>query len=188
MFEFLRSLGRFSSAYRFTKASRQPRSFRPQLEDLEGRQLLSGTSLISAISYNSFDPIADTIKTHHALFAIDRATEQVVEYVDQTRYALGGPKVTDVSASIDQSFSIFGQQPEVVALDTNHLLWRWASSTGWLQLGGPVQFDQISATRDGQVYATYVSGPFSGGVYSSYGVDLIDATGKAYDLGNPGAI
>jgi hypothetical protein len=177
MFKFLKSLRGFSSAARPTKPGRRPRSFRPQLEDLEGRQLLSGTSLISAISYNSYNPITNTVQNHHALFAIDRTKQQVVEYVDQTRYALGGPKVTDVSASIDQSFSIFGHRPEVFALNTSGLLWRWAPSTGWLQLGGPTQFAEISATRDGQVYAdTYL-------IHNTTSVDLIDATGKTYYLG-----
>jgi hypothetical protein len=117
----------------------------------------------------------------HDFFAIDQATGQVVDFQTSsgsspTRVALGGPShVQFVSASVDPNTGY----AEVFA-ETNDLkLWRCDSHGHWTQLsdGGPSsEYGDISATRDGQVFAVHLNDQH---------VQLFHANGTETDLGNP---
>jgi hypothetical protein len=118
----------------------------------------------------------------HDLFAISQATHQVIDFRTdslggRTRTALGGPQVTDVSASVDPNTGF----AEVFARGTDRSLWRCDSSGKWTELapGWTVNgygYGYISATRDGQVYAVDLSDQY---------VQFFHADGSVSNLGNP---
>jgi hypothetical protein len=137
MFRFLTALAKPSRSNR--TPARRPGAAQPTVERLEDRQLLSTTSAI-------YEPNVEF--PSHDLYAIDAQSHQVVLYQaydfgGSREGALGGPQVTDVSASRGA-----GVGPEVFALATDHAV--WVCTGAWHSLGGWAS--EISATRDGRVY------------------------------------
>jgi hypothetical protein len=151
----------------FSRSARiQPKRFgrfRPAVEQLEGRELMSATT--SAVSWGP--PQAP----YSAMFAIDSSTHHVVEYWDTNNQAnrsdlsfWGGPaQASAVSAGLD------GQgNPEVYVLGSDHSVWSCHSGAwfpAWSQLASPGWATQISGTRDGYVFAV---GP-GGNVFENAG-------------------
>jgi hypothetical protein len=123
----------------------------PQLEQLDERLVPSTAS--SAIS---FQVNGDWFNfTEHDWYTIDQTTSQVVEFTSTHRDDLSGPKnVFAVSASLDPKTGY--QTSEVFALaslnpeDRYGPLWL-RDRNGWHDIGG--SYTNISATRDGHVYA-----------------------------------
>jgi hypothetical protein len=117
----------------------------------------------------------------HDFYAIDQASGQVVDFetstgASPTRLALGGPgNVRAVSASVDPNTGY----AEVFAETEDLKLWRSDSLGHWTQLtdgGRSSVYGDISATRDGQVYAVHLNDQH---------VQLFHANGSETDLGNP---
>jgi hypothetical protein len=144
---------------------------------LEDRLVPSGTGGGSAISiyHPGFIPF-----TERDWYTIDQATQQVVEFQGTTRHNLGGPgPICSVSASVDPHTGF----AEVFALQNNAPnspqgegpLWLCDSSGNWHPFGG--DYEQISATRDGHVYAITDLGA----------VQYLDSNGQVTDLGAPAA-
>jgi hypothetical protein len=121
---------------------------RPQLEELEGRRLLSATAAITSPNGVQSD-----------FYAIDAKTRQVVDYhtvLDPAlgawfveRIPLGGPQhVTDVAAGFLSYTNV--NKPEVFALTAGHELWAYLPTPGgdhyWVSLG--TGFTAASATDD----------------------------------------
>jgi hypothetical protein len=144
-----------------------------------------GGRLVQTSTHNFFLSITLPLRWYtwqtHDLFAIDQASGQVVDFQTNslggsTRQALGGPgNVQFVSASVDPSTGF----AEVFAETSNLTLWRCDSHGHWTQLsdGKPSSvYGDISATRDGQVYAVHLNDQH---------VELVHANGSVTDLGNP---
>jgi hypothetical protein len=173
MQRFLNWLRRLSHT---PSTSARPRPIRPRLEHLEDRMVPSATSAISTWHGGGWFRWQT-----HDLYAIDATTKQVVDFQTSTfggstRTALGGPtNVRAVSASIDPSTGY----AEVFAENWDFALWRYDSHGVWTKLtdgaAGSVYGD-ISATRDGQVYAV--------NLHNQY-VELFHANGTWVNLGNP---
>jgi hypothetical protein len=117
----------------------------------------------------------------HDLYGIDPVSGQVVDFQTNsfggsTRTALGGPgNVRAVSASIDPNTGY----AEVFAETWNLTLWRCDSHGTWTRLTDGVAssvYGDITATRDGQVYAV--------NLHNQY-VELFHANGSVTNLGNP---
>jgi hypothetical protein len=142
-----------------------------ELERLDDRLVPSATSAISIGSAWFLPPARD-------LYAIEQSTQQVLKFetsfFGHWEQALGGPRVLEVSASIDPHTG----WSEVFALsqDSGHSgsLWLCDSGGQWHDLGG--SYKHISATRDGQVYAVAADGSH---------VLLFNQNGQATDLGAP---
>jgi hypothetical protein len=156
--------------------ARGPQSVRPRVEQLEDRLVPSATSAITT-SHGSLWFRWQT----HDLYGIDQASHQVVDFQTNsfggsTRTALGGPgNVRAVSASIDPSTGY----AQVFAETWNWTLWRCDSHGTWTQLSDGAAssvYGDISATRDGQVYAV--------NLHNQY-VELFHTNGSATNLGNP---
>jgi hypothetical protein len=149
-------------------ATRSPRRApRPGLERLDDR-LVPSVTATSAV----------TTGTTHSLFAIDQTTHQVTGFATVSGYnaiagrvALGGPQVSQVSASVDPKTGL----AEVYALGTDRSLWRMDSNAVWHSLGG--SYKRISATRDGQCFAVTSDGS---------DVRLFNQADQPIDLGAPG--
>jgi hypothetical protein len=161
---------------RKARPARRPMTARLEVGALEDRRLMSVvTNPISAITTHPSSGV-----TNHDLYAIDANTHTVVDYHNGTQnnqiklYAPSG--VTSVSAGIDPQGN-----PEVFALAGpsygNQSLWRYDGS--WQQLS-TMRFAEISATRDGQVYATLDTMS-----YPNSDVELFNANGGRTDLGTP---
>jgi hypothetical protein len=118
-----------------------------QLEQLGDRLVPSTLGLSSAIHINH------PTFVERDWYSIDQFTHQVVEVQGVTRKTLGGPKVFEVSASVDPNTG-FG---EVYALSNSGTLWRCDSAGNWWNtfVGA---YKGISATRDGGVYAVTLDG------------------------------
>jgi hypothetical protein len=178
------------SLFRKLKPSNKPTARRArarlECEALEERQLLSSSPALSAITTNHsyYNPYSHSLYrwTDHDLFAIDANTQTVVDYKNGTRIDLSqnGPQgVLAVSAGVDAN-----GWAEVFAIDSmnsGRRLWRYDG--GW-QLLSTAPYSEISATRDGQVYAGHNSSIWTGTIND---VQLFDANGVAHDLGNPGS-
>jgi hypothetical protein len=129
--------------------------FRPQLEQLDDRVLLSLSSAIS---------ILHTVSSHNQLYhwrerdwyTVDQATTQVVKFQDTSRQNLGGPNnVVAVSASIDPKTG-FAELFAVATDDQTNLpyLWLCDSHGAWTRLSPSNvsgTYVYISASRDGHV-------------------------------------
>src|SRR5205807_1039882 len=147
-----------------------PRRFRPQLEQLDERLVPSTLSSAISFQYNggwvSF--------TERDWYTVDQANGQVVEFAGTNRYNLAGPKnVFAVSASIDPNSGL----SEVFALAAPYAngnygpLWLH-DANGWHYFGG--SYVDISATRDGHVYAVSLFGS---------SISYVDSYGISTDLG-----
>jgi hypothetical protein len=159
-----------------SRTTGRPSAVRPRLEQLEDRLVPSATS---AITTNHV-----LLKFHwqtHDLYGIDPASTQVVDFEtdssgNSSRTVLGGPtNVRAVSASIDPSTGF----AEVFAETWNWTLWRYDSLGTWTKLSDGVassMYGDISATRDGQVYAV--------NLHNQY-VEMFHANGSVTNLGNP---
>ncbi len=172
----MKRLLKWLSRPRRARASRPARSARLELECLDQRLVPSATSAITT--------------THgwgwfywqtHDLYAINQSSGQVVDFQTSslggsTSQALGGPtNVRAVSASIDPSTGY----AEVFAETWGLALWRCDSQGHWALLGsgtGSSRYGDISATRDGQLFAVNVSDQH---------VDFFHANGSVTNLGNP---
>jgi hypothetical protein len=136
------------------------------LERLDDR-LVPSITATSAVTFGDF----------HNLFAIDQTTHQVINFLTVSGLnwsesgPLGGPQVSQVSASIDPKTGL----GEVYALGLDHTLWRWDSTGVWHPLGG--SYKEISATRDGQCFAVTSDGS---------DVRLFNQADQPTDLGAPG--
>jgi hypothetical protein len=168
MTRFLKWFGRTENT-RPASATRHP-VFRPQLEQLDERLLLSMSSAIT---------IPHGWGTEYDWYAVDNSSRQVVMFSNTNRYNLGGPgNIGGVSASIDPR-SGYG---EVFALSVYNsrqfnfdaTLWLCDSSGNWHNFGG--DYTGISATRDGHVYAVTADGA---------SVWYLDSYGNGTDLGAP---
>jgi hypothetical protein len=167
----------FRSALRTNSTAGRRRPVRLRVEQLEDRLVPSATSAITT-SHSSWIFYWQT----HDLYGIDPATKQVVDFQTNslfpgsTRTALGGPSnVRAVSASMDPGTGY----AEVFAETWNFTLWRCDSHGTWTQLSDGAAssiYGDISATRDGQVYAV--------NLHDQY-VELFHANGSVTDLGNP---
>ena len=158
------------------KTTGRQQSLRPRLEQLEDRLVASATSAITTshgIGWFRWQT--------HDLYGIDQVSHQVVDFQTNSlggssRTALGGPaNVRAVSASIDPSTGY----AEVFAETWNFTLWRYDSHGAWTQLSDGAAssfYGDISATRDGQVYAV--------NLHNQY-VELFHANGSVTNLGNP---
>src|SRR5262249_22228755 len=151
-----RFLDWFRSAFRNHGNAARPRPVRLQFEQLEDRMTPSATSAITT----SHGPAWFPWQTHD-LYGIDPVSKQVVDFQTSTfggstRTALGGPSnVRAVSASVDPNTGY----AEVFAETWNLTLWRCDSHGTWTQLSDGAAsslYGDISATRDGQVYAVNV--------------------------------
>src|SRR6266851_5364551 len=154
-------------------SANRPRSFRPQLEQLESR--LVPSTLSSAISIQH--PSGGLSWTERDWYATDlntgigTRTGQVVQFRGASRRNLGGPNdVSEVSASVDPNTG----SAEVFVLDGKLSLWLCDSSGTWHSFGG--WYCGIAATRDGHVYAE--SDADSHMYY-------LDSKGASTDLGAP---
>jgi hypothetical protein len=154
----------------------QPHSVRPQLEQLEDRLVPSATSALTT----SHGAGWFRWRTHD-LYGIDPVSKQVVDFETNSfggssRTPLGGPgNVRAVSPSVDPSTG----SAEVFAETSDFTLWRYDSHGTWTQLNDGVstsRYGDISATRDGQVYAV--------NLHNQY-VELFHANGTVSNLGNP---
>jgi hypothetical protein len=171
-----------------TSSAHRPRSFRPQVEQLDERLVPSNLGLSSAVSTQHSGALFGhpVSWTEQDVYTIDGNTGQVVEYRTNVlfagthyQYNLGGPSnVFAVSATIDPQNS----DAEVFALSLSSYqgtipvgnLWLCDPSGTWHELGG--LFTGISATHDGHVY----------GVSSGNGdVWYADANNNGTDLGSP---
>jgi hypothetical protein len=166
----------FRRTFAASSVPARPHRVRLGLETLEDRLVPSATSAISA-----WHGAGWFMWQTHDLYGIDPATKQVVDFQTSTfggssRTALGGPtNVQAVSASIDPNTGY----AEVFAETWNWTLWRCDSHGKWTQLsdGAPSSvYGNISATRDGQVYAV--------NLHNQY-VELFHANGTYINLGNP---
>jgi hypothetical protein len=151
-------------------------SARLQVEQLEDRQVPTATSAITTLHGSGY-----LRWQTHDLYAIDPVSHQVVDFQTNTfggnaHTALGGPtNVRAVSASIDPS----NGYAEVFAETWNWTLWRCDSHGAWTQLSDGVAssvYGDISATRDGQIYAV--------NLHNQY-VELFHTNGSVTNLGNP---
>jgi hypothetical protein len=158
------------------KTARRPLSVRPRLEQLEDRLVPSATSAITTLHGTGWFRWQT-----HDLYGIDPASHQVVDFQTNSfggnyRTALGGPgNVRAVSASVDPNTGY----AEVFAETGDWKLWRCDSHGTWTQLSDGAAssyYGDISATRDGQVYAVEL--------HSQY-VELFHANGSFINLGNP---
>jgi hypothetical protein len=149
----------------------RPRTFRPQLEQLDDR--LVPSTLSSAISFRVYGDWYSF--TERDWYTVDRSTSQVVEFAGTNRYNLAGPKnVFAVSASIDPNSGF----SEVFALTSTYgsnygPLWLH-DANGWHYFGG--NYVDISANRDGHVYAVELF---------ATNVRYLDSNGSGTDLGAP---
>jgi hypothetical protein len=166
----------FRRSSRPKTSARRALAVRPQLEQLEDRLTPSATSAIT-----SSHVLGRFYWQTHDLYGIDPVSTQVVDFETSTfggssRTALGGPgNVRAVSASIDPSTGY----AEVFAETWDFILWRYDSHGTWTQLSDGVstsRYGDISATRDGQVYAV--------NLHNQY-VELFHANGSVSNLGNP---
>jgi hypothetical protein len=171
-----RFLDWFRSAFRNHTTAARPRRVRLQLDQLEDRMTPSATSAITTNHGPAWFPWQT-----HDLYGIDPVSKQVVDFQTNsfggsTRTALGGPgNVRAVSASVDPNTGY----AEVFAETWNLTLWRCDSHGTWTQLSDGAAsslYGDISATRDGQVYAV--------NVHNQY-VELFHANGSVTNLGNP---
>jgi hypothetical protein len=170
-----RFLNWLRGAFQTNTSAGRPRAVRPQLEQLDDRLVPSATT--SAITTFGWPgPV-------HNLFAIDQATGHVIDFTTSSwgssRRDFGG-WASAVSASVDPTTGL----PEVFALGGGGSLWRidyWGNPT-YLGGGGAWwnAYTEISATRDGQVYA------FKG--WPSMEVDLFHADGSRANLGSPDGV
>jgi hypothetical protein len=124
------------------RPARAARCCRLQVEALEDR-LVPSSTWSSAIS------IPHPYGTERDWYSVDQNTFQVVEFQGTTRRNLYGPtNVFEVSASIDPLTG----HGEVFALSGLGTLWRCDSNGNWFSYPG--QYNDISATRNGHVYAS----------------------------------
>jgi hypothetical protein len=163
--QFIQGLRRPSASGRQTQRPR-PLPRRLVLENLEDRLVPSTSSAIS---------IQQDSGTERDWFTVDRTSNQVVEFQGTTRYDLAGP--TGVVA-VSASYNPINGHGEVFALafdpvsGQQHL---WSdTNAGWTPLGG--DYSQISATRDGHVYALDQLGQ---------GIFYLDESGTIKPLGAP---
>jgi hypothetical protein len=172
----MRFLNYFRRAQKSNPAStNRPRTFRPQLEQLDER--LVPSTISSAISSVHFGV------TEHNWYTTDRATNQVVEFTGTSRLAspsrhnLFGPyNVFAVSASLDPKTGyaeVFALSSAPIQRAAEGRLWLCDSNGTWHNFGG--SYVDISATRDGHVYAV--------NVYAR--VSYLDSNGNATDVGAP---
>jgi hypothetical protein len=148
-------------------SANRPRSFRPQLEQLDSRLVPTMVSSAISIPHNW----GWLNWTERDWYALDNSTLQVVEFQGTSRHNLGGPAgVTAVSASIDPKTGF----AEVFVLDSNYALWLCDSSSTWHSFGG--RYEDISASRDGHVYAVSLA---------DLHVRYLDSNGSSTDLAAP---
>jgi hypothetical protein len=177
-------------------ASARPlRTFRPKLEQLDERLLLSLSSAISIPHSISFHGTMFTW-TERDWYTADQSTHQIVEYQGTSRHNVASyallNTLSDISASVDPNtgsgevFVVIRGWPSPIAYlesynSAGSLQWsKDASAFGLTDLGA------ISATRDGHVYAQYEKIYAMGGqILSGYGVLYIAPDGTAIDLGGP---
>jgi hypothetical protein len=171
-------LERFSQRPRGRMRARCPRrsrSFRTELEALEGRALLSATSAISWTSGGV---------THTALYAIG-LDDNVEVSVDGGSFTNLGGYATQISAGLDAYY-----KPEVYAISIEGAVAVYQGS-GWVSLGGDVK--EISATIDNALYAigtddavylTY-GAPGSGFARLGGGGSFKEISAGADEFGNP---
>jgi hypothetical protein len=114
---------------------RRSRSLRSEIEDLEGRALLSTTS---AVVYQVGGV------THSALYAINQS-DQVVMTVDGGPSANLGGYAKQITAGLD----VFNK-PQVFAIGKENAVWL-NKGAGWVSLGGYAK--EISATIENSIYA-----------------------------------
>jgi hypothetical protein len=166
----------FRSSNKNTARSANPRgTFRPQLEQLDER--LVPSTLSSAISFEA--NFGWSLRTEHDWYTVDQTNGHVVEFAGTTgaiRYDLGGANVFALSASLDPTTGY--NSSEVFALCTTYGS-RYGNlnlhdSGGWHWLGG--YYTNISATRDGHVYAVNIGGS---------NISYIGSDGSSIDLGAP---
>jgi hypothetical protein len=152
----------------------RPRTFRLQLEQLDER--LVPSTLSSAISFYQQGDGGFGF-TERDWYTVDRANGQVVEFTGYNRHNLGGPNdVFAVSASTDPNVGTGAS--EVFALTRTYgsnygPLWLH-DANGWHYFGG--WYVDISATRDGHVYAVTLFGS---------SISYLDSNGTATDVGAP---
>jgi hypothetical protein len=164
-------------------AAPRAREVRLQIEGLEDRLVPSGmvTSAITTTHNYGYGPVKV-----HDLYAIDAGTGRVVDFrtIDggsgSSRTALGGPQTTIVRASIDPATGaaeVFAVQDS--AAGPVGALWLYDAHNTWHNFGGSYAVwhdDDLSATRDGQVYAV---------TSDDSDIKLVDSSGHVTDLGNP---
>jgi hypothetical protein len=173
--------------------NRRP-TFRPQLEELDQRLVPSLSSAISIQHHTGFADWTerDWYSTEPMAFSPER--DNLVQYQGTSRYNRGaldsmGGKILAVSASIDPNTG-FGEAfvLEYAIYYVRGDFSEWAAgnglalcdSSGYYRLLAPLfkypAFAEISATRDGHVYAATADGNT---------VWYIDSTGNGIDLGAP---
>jgi hypothetical protein len=135
MLQLLGGFGRLLGSRHIPR--RRPRSIQAGVELLEGRQVLSTLSTVSAISWQSGG------QNHSAVYVIG-SNDSVFVNVDATGYRGLGGYVKEISAGLDASGN-----PEVFGIGTDNAAWV-NRGAGWTSLGGYVT--EISATRNNTVY------------------------------------
>jgi hypothetical protein len=160
-------------------------SFRPQVENLEARRVMSATSAISNSWWQATRWGGTVYMSEQDLFAIDSATQHLVEYSDLNNQGTQkllyyGPQVADLSAGLSPT----GSPVAYLVSSADHTVWMAAPHLGGVyptQLEGgylgTVYASQVSATRDGAVYAVD---------YSTGQVWFRSWNGAWQSLGSPG--
>jgi hypothetical protein len=164
--------------------AKRSHTFRPQLEQLDERLVLS--TLSSAIS------IPHPGGTERDWYTVDRSTYQVVEFQGMVRHNLGlyvDPSQAGLSASVDPKT---GSGEVFVFANGGFYLSFGSSSLYLIDSAGRVyslmeysgllsrSITGISATRDGHVYVA-TNGP----LVSTTDVQYLDSNGSSTELGAP---
>jgi hypothetical protein len=153
----------------------RPRPYRPQLEQLDERLVPSTLSSAISIQHSGW--------TERDWYTIDQSTSQVVEFQGTIRHNLSVPgNLTPfaVSASVDPNSG----SGEVFVLAANGgstygSLLLCDSYGNWYNFGGV--YTDISATRDGHVYALTLPAQ----IFGAADVCYVDSSGNSANLGAP---